>query len=111
MTDSGAEHAGHPRRPAESHVSDSSAEHAGHPRRPAGAGEDRHRAVVGGRDEPGVGVALGHRRLPRHPSTAPPEVEPEEVGRRTTMAVVSAIFAVIVLDAFFAVFFTEIGWG
>lgn len=35
----------------------------------------------------------------------------EEVGKRTTMAVVSAIFAVIVLDAFFAVFFTEIGWG
>ena len=35
----------------------------------------------------------------------------EEVGRRTTQAVVSAIFAVIVLDAFFAVFFTEIGWG
>jgi phospholipid/cholesterol/gamma-HCH transport system permease protein len=35
----------------------------------------------------------------------------EQVGRRTTMAVVSAIFAVIVLDAFFAVFFTEIGWG
>lgn len=35
----------------------------------------------------------------------------EEVGLRTTLAVVSAIFAVIVLDAFFAVFFTEIGWG
>jgi phospholipid/cholesterol/gamma-HCH transport system permease protein len=35
----------------------------------------------------------------------------EEVGLRTTMAVVSAIFAVIVLDAFFAVFFTSIGWG
>jgi phospholipid/cholesterol/gamma-HCH transport system permease protein len=35
----------------------------------------------------------------------------EEVGKRTTMAVVSAIFAVIVLDAFFAVFFTEVGWG
>ena len=35
----------------------------------------------------------------------------EEVGRRTTLSVVSAIFAVIVLDAFFAVFFTEIGWG
>jgi phospholipid/cholesterol/gamma-HCH transport system permease protein len=35
----------------------------------------------------------------------------EEVGIRTTMAVVSAIFAVIVLDAFFAVFFTEVGWG
>ncbi len=35
----------------------------------------------------------------------------EEVGSRTTMAVVSAIFAVIVLDAFFAVFFTEVGWG
>ncbi|AWW73901.1 ABC transporter permease [Erythrobacter sp. KY5] len=35
----------------------------------------------------------------------------EQVGIRTTMAVVSAIFAVIVLDAFFAVFFTEIGWG
>jgi phospholipid/cholesterol/gamma-HCH transport system permease protein len=27
------------------------------------------------------------------------------------MAVVSAIFAVIVLDAFFAVFFTEVGLG
>ncbi|WP_284124565.1 ABC transporter permease [Parerythrobacter aestuarii] len=35
----------------------------------------------------------------------------EEVGSRTTKAVVQAIFMVIVLDAFFAVFFTEIGWG
>lgn len=35
----------------------------------------------------------------------------EEVGKRTTMAVVAAIFAVIVLDAFFAVFFTNIGWA
>ncbi|MCW1383953.1 ABC transporter permease [Novosphingobium sp. KCTC 2891] len=35
----------------------------------------------------------------------------EEVGTRTTAAVVMAIFTVIVLDAFFAVFFTEIGWG
>jgi phospholipid/cholesterol/gamma-HCH transport system permease protein len=35
----------------------------------------------------------------------------EEVGLRTTMAVVQAIFMVIVLDAFFAVFFTKIGWG
>jgi len=35
----------------------------------------------------------------------------EEVGTRTTSAVVMAIFMVIVLDAFFAVFFTEIGWG
>ncbi|PKB19478.1 phospholipid/cholesterol/gamma-HCH transport system permease protein [Novosphingobium kunmingense] len=35
----------------------------------------------------------------------------EEVGLRTTIAVVQAIFAVIVLDAFFAVFFTEVGWG
>ena len=34
----------------------------------------------------------------------------EEVGSRTTQAVVTAIFTVIVLDAFFAVFFTEIGW-
>ncbi len=34
----------------------------------------------------------------------------EEVGLRTTMAVVQAIFMVIVLDAFFAVFFTEVGW-
>lgn len=34
----------------------------------------------------------------------------EEVGMRTTAAVVQAIFLVIVLDAFFAVFFTEIGW-
>jgi len=35
----------------------------------------------------------------------------EEVGLKTTIAVVQAIFAVIVLDAFFAVFFTEVGWG
>ena len=35
----------------------------------------------------------------------------EEVGLRTTKAVVQAIFMVIVLDAFFAVFFTEIGWA
>ena len=35
----------------------------------------------------------------------------EEVGLKTTVAVVQAIFAVIVLDAFFAVFFTELGWG
>jgi phospholipid/cholesterol/gamma-HCH transport system permease protein len=35
----------------------------------------------------------------------------EEVGKRTTAAVVMAIFTVIVLDAFFAVFFTEVGWG
>ena len=34
----------------------------------------------------------------------------EEVGLRTTSAVVQAIFLVIVLDAFFAVFFTQIGW-
>jgi phospholipid/cholesterol/gamma-HCH transport system permease protein len=35
----------------------------------------------------------------------------EEVGLRTTMAVVAALFTVIVLDAFFAVFFFELGWG
>ena len=35
----------------------------------------------------------------------------EEVGLRTTMAVVAGIFMVIVLDAFFAVFFTEVKWG
>ncbi len=35
----------------------------------------------------------------------------EEVGLRTTKSVVAAIFAVIVLDAFFAVFFSEVGWG
>jgi phospholipid/cholesterol/gamma-HCH transport system permease protein len=34
----------------------------------------------------------------------------EEVGTRTTAAVVQAIFLVIVLDAVFAVFFTQIGW-
>jgi phospholipid/cholesterol/gamma-HCH transport system permease protein len=34
----------------------------------------------------------------------------EEVGLRTTLAVVQAIFMVIVLDAFFAVFFTKVGW-
>ena len=35
----------------------------------------------------------------------------EEVGLRTTQAVVTAIFTVIVLDSFFAIFFTKIGWG
>ncbi len=35
----------------------------------------------------------------------------EQVGLRTTSAVVQAIFLVIVLDAFFAVFFTMIGWA
>lgn len=35
----------------------------------------------------------------------------EEVGLRTTQAVVQAIFMVFVLDAFFAVFFTEVGWA
>jgi len=35
----------------------------------------------------------------------------EEVGLRTTQAVVQAIFMVIVLDAFFAVFFTKLGWA
>jgi len=34
----------------------------------------------------------------------------EEVGQRTTAAVVQAIFLVIVIDAIFAVFFTWIGW-
>ncbi|MXP25750.1 MlaE family lipid ABC transporter permease subunit [Altererythrobacter indicus] len=35
----------------------------------------------------------------------------EQVGLRTTQAVVLGIFMVIVLDAFFAVFFSEIGWA
>ncbi len=39
------------------------------------------------------------------------ESNAEEVGLKTTAAVVQAIFLVIVLDAFFAVFFTKIGWG
>ena len=34
----------------------------------------------------------------------------EQVGLKTTSAVVQAIFMVIVLDAFFAVFFEQIGW-
>jgi len=34
----------------------------------------------------------------------------EEVGIRTTNAVVQAIFLVIVLDAVFAVFFSQVGW-
>ena len=34
----------------------------------------------------------------------------EEVGQRTTTAVVQSIFLVIVLDAVFAVFFSSIGW-
>jgi len=39
------------------------------------------------------------------------ESDAEQVGKRTTAAVVQAIFLVIVLDAFFAVFFTWVGWG
>jgi phospholipid/cholesterol/gamma-HCH transport system permease protein len=39
------------------------------------------------------------------------ESDAEQVGARTTAAVVQAIFLVIVLDAFFAVFFTSIGWN
>ena len=39
------------------------------------------------------------------------ESDAEQVGMRTTAAVVQAIFLVIVLDAFFAVFFTYIGWN
>ena len=38
------------------------------------------------------------------------EGDAEQVGNRTTIAVVQAIFLVIVLDAFFAVFFSELGW-
>ncbi|MBB4152729.1 phospholipid/cholesterol/gamma-HCH transport system permease protein [Sphingomonas jinjuensis] len=38
------------------------------------------------------------------------EANAEQVGLRTTAAVVQAIFLVIVLDAFFAVFFTWLGW-
>jgi phospholipid/cholesterol/gamma-HCH transport system permease protein len=38
------------------------------------------------------------------------EGDAEQVGHRTTTAVVQAIFLVIVLDAFFAVFFSQIGW-
>jgi phospholipid/cholesterol/gamma-HCH transport system permease protein len=38
------------------------------------------------------------------------EADAEQVGRRTTIAVVQAIFLVIVLDAFFAVFFSQVGW-
>jgi phospholipid/cholesterol/gamma-HCH transport system permease protein len=38
------------------------------------------------------------------------EADAEQVGTRTTAAVVQAIFLVIVLDAFFAVFFTWVGW-
>jgi phospholipid/cholesterol/gamma-HCH transport system permease protein len=34
----------------------------------------------------------------------------EEVGTRTTAAVVQSIFLVIILDAVFAIFFTSIGW-
>ena len=38
------------------------------------------------------------------------EGDAEQVGRRTTSAVVQAIFLVIVLDSIFAVFFSGIGW-
>ena len=35
----------------------------------------------------------------------------ESVGQRTTMAVVQAIFVVIVLDAVFAVFYSALGFN
>ncbi len=38
------------------------------------------------------------------------EGDAEQVGSRTTAAVVQAIFLVIVLDAFFSIFFAWIGW-
>jgi phospholipid/cholesterol/gamma-HCH transport system permease protein len=38
------------------------------------------------------------------------ESDAEQVGLRTTAAVVQGIFLVIVIDAFFAVFFERIGW-
>ena len=38
------------------------------------------------------------------------ESDSEQVGTRTTTAVVQSIFLVIVLDAVFAVFFSSIGW-
>ncbi|MDP8994370.1 MAG: MlaE family lipid ABC transporter permease subunit [Pseudomonadota bacterium] len=38
------------------------------------------------------------------------ESNAEQLGLRTTAAVVQAIFLVVVLDAFFAVFFTSVGW-
>ncbi|MDB5677654.1 ABC transporter permease [Sphingomonas bacterium] len=38
------------------------------------------------------------------------EADAEQVGLRTTSAVVQGIFLVIVLDAFFAVFFSWVGW-
>ncbi len=39
------------------------------------------------------------------------EGDAEQVGLRTTAAVVQAIFLVIVLDAMFAVFFSSVGWA
>ena len=39
------------------------------------------------------------------------ENDSEEVGMRTTTAVVQSIFLVIVLDAVFAVFFSSLGWS
>ncbi len=34
----------------------------------------------------------------------------EQVGLKTTAAVVQSIFLVIILDAVFAIFFSSIGW-
>ena len=39
------------------------------------------------------------------------EDDSEQVGIRTTAAVVQAIFLVIVIDAVFAVFFSQVGWA
>ena len=53
---------------------------------------------------------LGARIVAELVAVYPDDLSREEVGERTTAAVVQGIFLVIVLDAFFAVFFTEIGW-
>ena len=62
------------------------------------------------RPDQGAGVRLHHRAGRLLPGHAGRGQFSEEVGLRTTTAVVQSIFLVIVLDAVFAVFFSSVGW-
>ena len=72
----------------------------------AGVRISGHGAVVSGRPlcDAGYGIIACIEGLDVAGST-------ESLGLHTTASVVKAIFMVIVLDAFFAVFFDKVGWS
>ncbi len=85
---------------------------------PRHSAADLRAAPPGGRADPrpvdrpdqGAGVRVHHRDWSAVSRACMVEGNSEEVGTRTTTAVVQAIFLVIVLDAVFAVFFSSVGW-